>query len=636
MSFDDATGHAHDLPTPPGRPAAPSIPTRRAPGRPSAAEETPAAQRTVGDILRECECVIFDPEDERMGDVVNRLVPAETRFGIRIRISAGTYKIPFNGMPPLDIGTTLADIINRWGPGKYILELVRLGASEGTTGQPLKSLTQHLQARTAEDVGQEEWPIQWDDPKVTAELKRDRDDRRRIRNAPGWMPYSDEDDSNGSDQGDQGGVNFGGGYPEYPDDGRGGPRGQVDFRDPRGGAWSQGGMGPQGASGQSGYGPMSNPYGQQGMPGMPGAPSGTIATDPNAYPPGTTWVMSPHGLIPQLPAPAAPPPPALTAEALAAAIAAAQPKREPSMLEQLLAGIVGSVAVAMQADPLGTIKGMRDALAPVPPPPAPPPPPAAPQGPTAAEITLQMQKLALESQLAMANMQRDRDLAMANIQRDRDLTLEKIQRENDTRLRDMEARQADQRAKDQIAALQAQLGAMRGQDTEQSRTLKAQIADLTKQVSAAQRSASAANDSSFIEKMLSGPMAEPIVGILGKVADKFLTDTPAQPAPQYPQAMPTGVPAMPQMQPQWAPDPAQGPQYVPPQAQWAPEPVAQPQWAPEPQYAPTPTAAPVQDFLPGVDPVVAERSHGMPPFDADAPVAQDAPADPQTSDEEPS
>ena len=186
MSFDDSTGHPSHSEVPSGRPA---IATRRAPGRPSS-DEAPPPQRTVGDILRECECVIFDPEDERMSDVLNRMVAADTRFGIRIRISAGTYKIPFNGMPPLDIGTTLADIINRWGPGKYILELVRLGASEGTTGQPLKSLTQHLQARTGEDVGQEEWPIQWDDPKVTVELRRDRDDRRRIRNAPGWTPPS--------------------------------------------------------------------------------------------------------------------------------------------------------------------------------------------------------------------------------------------------------------------------------------------------------------------------------------------------------------------------------------------------------------------------------------------------------------
>ena len=57
----------------------------------------------------------------------------------------------------------------------------------------------------------------------------------------------------------------------------------------------------------------------------------------------------------------------------------------------------------------------------------------------------------------MQNLALENKLALEKIQRERDLTLEKIQRENETRLRDMEARQADQRAKDQIAALQAQL-----------------------------------------------------------------------------------------------------------------------------------------------------------------------------------
>jgi hypothetical protein len=98
---------------------------------------------------------------------------------------------------------------------------------------------------------------------------------------------------------------------------------------------------------------MGNPYGQQGMPGMPGAPSGTIATDPNAYPPGTTWVMSPHGLIPQLPAPAAPPPPALTAEALAAAIAAAQEQRPDP------AGIAER-SRALEVEEMGIAGGRQD------------------------------------------------------------------------------------------------------------------------------------------------------------------------------------------------------------------------------------------------------------------------------------
>ena len=241
------------------------------------------------------------------------------------------------------------------------------------------------------------------------------------------------------------------------------------------------------------------------------------------------------------------------------------------------------------------------------------------------------------------------------MQRDRDLTLEKIQRENETRLRDMEMKQAAQRAQDQLTALQAQLAATRGQETEQAKMLKAQIADLTKQVSAAQRGEAA--DSSAMGAFLSlasSPLAATIGPPIAKILEKFASDDP--PAPQQPVVvyqqpqMSSGVPAMPQMQAQWAPQQAAPqwapePQYAPPQQQaapqWAPAPEQQPaphaQWAPEPPHAPPPAAPPVQDFLPGVDPVAAEQAPGMPPFDADAlPEAQDVPADPQTSDEEPS
>lgn len=627
MSFDDAA-HASDLASAPANGRRVEVPTRRAPGRPASADEGTAAQRSVGDILRENDCRIFDTEDERMSNVVNLMVPADTRFGIRVRIGAGTYKIPFNGMPPLDIGTSLADIIDRWGPGRYIFELVRLGANDGTTGAPLKSISHTLSARGDGDVGNEPWPIDLNDARVSAEIRRDYKERENIRNQPGWQPYTDAD----NDDGNPDGYSFG-------RDGRG-----MDPRDDQGGhgGWSQGGQGGwnQGAMGgasgmQPGYGPAmdgSNPY-AAGMPGAPGvqpAP-GMIATDPGAYPPGTTWEMGPRGLIPRIPV-VAPPPPALTPEAIAAAIVAAQPKREPSILETLLATMMGAAAAALQNDPVGVLKNVREAISPppAPPPPPPPPPPAPPQGPSQTEIALQMEKMAAEARAAQEKIALENRLA-----------LEKIQHENEVRHRELEARQASQRAQDQIAALQNQLNAMRGQETEQSKALKAQIADLTKQVSAAQRGA--ATDQSTLGAFMSiasSPMGEAIGSVISKIGEKLTSDaTPQQqPVVVYQQPMmPTGVPAAPQMQAQWQPEmqhaqaaPQWGPGVVPMQAapQWGPtpDPVQPPMVAPVEQHIPMPRAPePVQIHLPNIDPSMPPVPAEMPVFSADQPAPVEGP-----------
>lgn len=408
MSLADESAPPSSPSSPESGPGRPAIPTRTAPRGAARPEGASAPQIPLGELLDAEGSAIFTSES--LGETADKLVPVGVRLGVRVRIFTGTHKIAL-GVPPMDITATLEDIHKRWGPGRYTLELVRLGESEHAAANAYKTLSRNIPAVDPFDVGSEDLPLlDWEDVRVTDDMRAEKARRGQVRQDPDWRPYGEEDD----------------GYDD--------PRGR-DGRDyPEGAGEPQERRGPMGRGAQRppGHGaPM-----QQGQPTGPGG---------FQWPPGTTFALAADGsLIPQL----APPAPVLTAESIAAAVAAAAPKPVESTLDKILGALLtGALANPVKA--LDVVQSIADRFKPAPPPPPPVLPAAAPTGPSREEIELKLQLATERSNAAAAAAVAQNQLAMAQM-----------------------------RMEYELKAKQAELATLRDQGSQEATGLKKQIGDL--------------------------------------------------------------------------------------------------------------------------------------------------------------
>jgi hypothetical protein len=253
------------------------------------------------------------------------------------------------------------------------------------------------------------------------------------------------------------------------------------------------------------------------------------------------WIPQPAA------APAAPPP--LTAEGIAAAVAAALPKREPSLLEQALASAVGLAVVALKADPLGTMQKVGDLLRPAAPPPVPVPP-------TAQEIASALAPVLRPAEDHGATMR---------------LELEKVELKNQLAIEQQAAKSALQiktlEMQNQIEVFRAQANAATAANSQHAGAMNAAVAEMKNQYDALKAQiASGQGDENALMGQFVAIANSPAVNTLLEMGKAYVTQQ-AQ-APQ-----------------QFAPAPyPQAPQFAPPQAPMAAmppyDPNAQPMAAP--------------------------------------------------------